>query len=411
MTLNSIRERYVDSLDIRPWVEEYLMQIADSLDPHSEYIPAQQAPGQFPAGPTAMAQNAVLDASDGILAAYMVDKAVGCIDLSMFTHATVPAFQQRLADLRHQGMKHLVLNIQNNGGGYFESAIDLADEFLRAGQSIVHIHGAHIPGETEVARRQGLYEEGRLAVLINGQTMSAAEIFAGALQDWDRAVLIGTRTFGKGLIQETMPFADGSAFRYSVAAYNTPCGRSIQRPFAGITARQYFNGPDASQEQPGGAYGPDAPAYRSLSLGRTLYGCGGIAPDVYVCEDTLATSDWYLMLQFTGIIRYVAGSEADSRRDALLAEYPTFEAFQRGYDPSLLLQRVIDVAENQAGFGAKPGDYERSADLVALETKAYLARHLYGTDDCYYRLMDTRNLALREAVRLLNNKKQYQQAF
>lgn len=408
MALNSIRERYVDSIDIRPWVEQYLLQLGDSLDPHSEYTPASAF---APNGLTAMEQNAVLDAGNGILAAYMVNKQVGCIDLSMFTHTTVSAFQQSLADLRRQGMKHLVLNIQNNGGGYFESAVDLADEFLRSGCSIVHINGAHIPGETEVARREGTFEKGNLAVLINGQTMSAAEIFAGALQDWDRAILVGTRSFGKGLIQETMPYADGSAFRYSVAAYNTPCGRSIQRPFSGLTLRQYFSGPDPALEQPGGAYGTDAPSFRSLTVGRTLYGNGGIAPDVYVPADTLSQTDWLMMLQFTGVIRRVAGQYYASHSEDLLRQYPTFKAFARGFDAQQLLPVVVDVAEHQAGFGARPGDYERSAAYVALETKAYLARHLYGADDCYYQLMDSANPAMAEAVRIVSSQKLYRQYF
>ena len=294
MTLNAMRERYVDTLDVHLMAERIILATVDSLDPHSEYILPYifgdaTGPDAAPSATTAeqelTAGPSILDFSNGIDSVFMADKQVGCVRIGMFTHTTTQAFLQALDSLRHCGMRHLVLDLLGNPGGYFESAVELADQFLSRGQSIVHIAGAHIPSETQVAQQDGAYEEGRLAILISHRTMSAAEIFCGALQDWDRAVLVGQRTFGKGLIQETMPFKDGTQLRYSVAAYKTPCGRSIQRPWRGISKEQYFQGPDASLEHADGSYGTNAPAYRSLLTGRTLYGNGGIAADLPVAPD------------------------------------------------------------------------------------------------------------------------------
>lgn len=292
MTLNAMRERYVDSLDVYLMAERIIFATVDSLDPHSEYIlpfifgdaaPLNQDKTELTAGPS------ILDMSNGIDSVFMADKRVGCIRIGMFTHTTTEAFVHALDSLRQRGMRHLILDLSGNPGGYFESAIELADQFLHRGQSIVHIHGAHIPSETEVAQQDGNFEEGRMALLISHNTMSAAEIFAGALQDWDRAVLVGERTFGKGLIQETMPFQDGTQLRYSVAAYQTPCGRSIQRPWRGISKETYFKGPDAALEHADGSYGTDAPAFQSLLTGRTLYGNGGVAADCVTSPDQALT--------------------------------------------------------------------------------------------------------------------------
>lgn len=285
MTFYALRNMYVDSVYVSPLVEQQMMILMQCLDPHSEYLTPEQARANedMLLGPSA--QGFISAPTEKSISAILLDKGIGYIDIDYFVQSTIDEFHQVVDSLRKKGMKSLVLDIRDNPGGFFDSALGMADEFLPVGSLLVKTEGKHQPLSEVKAQIKGIWEQGKLVVLINEQTMSAAEIFAGALQDWDRAVLVGRRTFGKGLIQETLPFSDGSAIRLSVARYSTPSGRSIQKPYKGRSRDAYFN--EVNQRSATGALPAEAKqkAYETLVNHRTIYGGGGIAPDLFVASD------------------------------------------------------------------------------------------------------------------------------
>ena len=287
MTFYALRNMYVDSVYVSPLVEQQMMILMQCLDPHSEYLtPAQaRANEDMLLGPTAMGpdtQHPSPNTPTTSIKAEMVAKGIGYIAVGVFVQSTIDEFLGKLDSLKQRGMKSLIIDIRNNPGGFFDSALGMADELLPIGSLMVTTEGKHQPHNEVKAQLKGHWEKGKTVVLINEQTMSAAEIFAGALQDQDRAVLVGSRTFGKGLVQETLPFSDGSAIRLSVARYLTPSGRSIQKPYAGRPREAYWN--EVSQRSATGALPAEAKTkvFHTLQHGRTIYGGGGIAPDVFV---------------------------------------------------------------------------------------------------------------------------------
>ncbi len=222
-------------------------------------------------------------------ASYMIDKTTGYIKLNKFTQSTYEEFMQALEGLQKQGLKHLVLDLRGNGGGFMNEATDIADEFLSGDKLIVYTEGVNNPKREYRCKRQGLFETGKLEVLVDELTASASEVLAGALQDWDRATIVGRRTFGKGLVQEQYPLSDGSAIRLTIARYYTPLGRSIQRP--------YDKGKKVYMDELWDRYSNGELMYADSNKiangksfktpgGRTVYGGGGIMPDVFVALDT-----------------------------------------------------------------------------------------------------------------------------
>ena len=227
-------------------------------------------------------------------AAYMVNKTDGYIHINKFSETTYREFMQHLEALQKQGMKQLMLDLRDNGGGILQEAVEMADEFLDGTKLIVYTQGVNSPKQEYRCKRDGLFEKGKLVVLVNEGTASASEVLVGALQDWDRAEIIGRRTYGKGLVQEQYELADGSALRLTVARYYTPSGRSIQKPYnkgemdyASDISNRYHHGEmtnaDSNHVQQKGQ------AFKTKS-GRDVYGGGGIMPDVFVSVDTSSIS-------------------------------------------------------------------------------------------------------------------------
>jgi carboxyl-terminal processing protease len=222
-------------------------------------------------------------------AAYMIDKTTGYIKLNKFTKTSYPEFMRALEDLQKQGMQQLIYDLRGNGGGYMEEAINMADEFLDQDKLIVYTEGVNNPKREYRCKRPGLFEKGKLVLLVDEFSASASEVLAGAVQDWSRGKIIGRRTFGKGLVQEQFDLKDGSALRLTVARYYTPLGRSIQRPYD-HGKEEYMN--DIWQRNSNGeSFYADSnkvhigKAYQTLS-GDTVYGGGGIMPNVFVAIDT-----------------------------------------------------------------------------------------------------------------------------
>lgn len=328
--------------------------------------------------------------SSSIRTAYMLNKQTGYISISMFSESTVNDFKKAIVTLQAQGMKNLILDIQKNGGGLFEQAVALADELLDGNKAIVYTRGAHVSSETFSTKTKGCFENGKLAVLVSKQTKSAAEIFAGAMQDWDRAVLVGSTTFGKGLIQQTLPFEDGSALRLTVARYYTPSGRTIQKPYNG---QNYID---------------NTRAYYSLRNHRRLRNIGGISADIEVSPDTTAFSSWYNMVTYSGIQKVVARNYTILNRNFLKDKYKSINAFIKSFDSDALLDKVKDMSE-KANITFNQSDFERSKEYLKVQLKALVARDLYNNNDYYYRLINTCNSSIKEAEKILSVNDNYHQ--
>ena len=228
-----------------------------------------------------------------------------------------------------------------------------------------------------------------LVVLVNGQTKSAAEILAGALQDWDRGVLVGGSTFGKGMIQDTFPFEDGSALRLTVARYFTPSGRSIQKP--------YGDGQLSAQS---------GKTYESLRTHRVLRSEGGIVPDVFVSADTVHFTRWYNMLVYSGVQKQVTRDYVVGCRPELLKKYKTFEAFQKNFDGGALLQEICRVAE-EANIVFSEEEYERSENFLRVQVKALVARELFNENEYYYRILNSADPFVQKACEIMNTSEEY----
>lgn len=286
-------------------------------------------------------------------------------------------------------MKNLILDIRKNEGGLFDEAVAIADEFLDGSKPIVYADGIHMERMTFQASVKGLFEQGRLVVLVNGQTKSAAEILAGALQDWDRGVLVGGSTFGKGMIQDTFPFEDGSALRLTVARYFTPSGRSIQKPYgAGQLSAQ------------------SGKTYESLRTHRVLKSEGGIMPDIFVSADTVHFTRWYNMLVYSGVQKLVTRDYVVGCRSELLKEYKTFEVFQKNFDGGVLLQEICRVAE-EANIVFSEEEYERSKDFLRVQVKALVARELFNENEYYYRILNFADPFVQKACEIMNTSEDY----
>lgn len=317
---------------------------------------------------------------------YMVDRHTGYVCLSMFSETTVADFKKAIAELRKQGMKNLVLDLQGNGGGLFDAAVALADEFIDGTKTIVSTKGAHNPSETWRAKNKGFMESGRIVLLVGKRTMSAAEIFSGAIRDWDRGVLVGSTTFGKGLIQQTLPFDDGSALRLTVARYVTPSGMNIQRPYAGHEQQD------------------TAKVYKSMLNHRTLRGGGGITADISVLPDTSYLTRWYGYITYSGVQKVAARNYIISHRQSLLGKYRKPDAFIASFDtPNELLQGVRQLSES-AGIPFDEDGYSRSLPYLCTQLKALMARDLYADNNLYYKIINSCSPVLRKAVSVIEGK-------
>ena len=389
MTMYAIMNMYVDTVDKASFVNDVIARTVSTLDPFSAYLTPEEARANEAAllGPTASGADSGPASGKTVQTAYMADARTGYIRLTMFAESSPEEFRQAVGKLGKQGMKNLILDIQGNPGGFMESAIAIADELLGGNRTIVTTSGAHIPTESACTQVDGCFETGRVVLLTNGQTMSAAEILAGALRDWDRAVIVGSTTFGKGLIQETLPFKDGSALRLTVARYLTPCGMTIQKPYEGY----------------GKVFADTAGTFRSLTNGRLLKSRGGIEADVYVPRDTVFMTQWYYNVSFNGMQKSEVSSYLRENGDMLKKKYRTPEAYFRKFtgEDEMFRELTDKAVASDLPFDRKECD--RSAYAIKTQLKALLARELYPDDhDIYYRILNTANPAVVKALGLLS---------
>jgi carboxyl-terminal processing protease len=325
-------------------------------------------------------------------ASYMAAPSVGYIKVSRFSATTMKEFREKMDELKKEGMQDLILDLQGNGGGYLRTAIEMADEFLGERKLIVYTEGRTSPREDTYATKEGRFEKGRLVVLVDEGSASASEIVSGAVQDWDRGIIIGRRSFGKGLVQRPVMLPDGSAVRLTVSRYYTPSGRSIQKPYdEGVQAyqREKFERLAKGELTQLDSNHLDTMKYYTMNK-RVVYGGGGIMPDIFVPIDTTLSSAYFGQLVRKGVLNTFALSLVDDRRVALLATYPDPESFRIGFkvDEDML----ADLQEYATKEEIEP-DVDglfRSRPLIELRLKALIARDLWNTS-AYWQMINSDN--------------------
>ncbi|MCC8062939.1 MAG: S41 family peptidase [Rikenellaceae bacterium] len=324
-------------------------------------------------------------------AAYKVDNNVGYVKLNRFMATTDDELRKALRGM--EGIRSLVLDLRGNGGGLLDQAIRVAGNFLKPGSLVVYTEGHSMPRqEARTAYVEPLFGSGKLVVLVDESSASASEIVAGAMQDWDRAAIVGRRTFGKGLVQQQIPLGDGSAIRLTVAHYYTPSGRSIQRPYKQGDARGYYRDfaerYDSGELTGGKVHAADSSqVYKTLVEGRDVYGGGGITPDVYVPIDTTGYSDYWSGLVRRGVLLEFAVTELDRHRAGYKERYKDFDTYARDFTLTPeMAARLVELGKSR-GVEYDEKGMERSRRLIEAQVKALIAQRLWDTT-AYYRVIN-----------------------
>lgn len=283
---------------------------------------------------------------------FMEDATTGYIRLDRFSRTTMDEIRNALTELKKQGMKNLIFDLRGNGGGYLDVAVDLADEFLDNDKLVVYVQGQAQNRRDHVAKKQGLFEKGKLVILIDEGSASASEIVSGAVQDWDRGVLVGRRSFGKGLVQQPFNMPDGSEVRLTIARYYTPSGRCIQKPYSDGLASYYADVMDRYKHgemiHPDSIKLPDSLKYETHNK-RVVYGGGGIMPDIFTPLDTIRVSDYFIDLRRNNILNNFVNEMVDGQREELLKKYPTFEAFYLNYGKDGEMMKAFTAYAEEKG--------------------------------------------------------------
>jgi len=479
--LGIVENRYVDSVDRERLVEETIGHLLQSLDPHSDYFPAEQAQamnealqGNFEGigieynmvrdtvtvvnvirgGPSEKVLmpgdrlvkadgKSLVDKRDekdikGLLrgpadtkvlvtvvrrgerktldvpitrgsvpiysidAAHMLDEKTGYILLSRFASDSHEEFEEQMALLRTKGMKRLVLDLRGNGGGYLETAVKLADEFLPAGRKIVYTEGRASKRRDYDATSEGDAEQLSLAVLIDEYSASASEIIAGAMQDNDRGLIVGRRSFGKGLVQREEMLRDSSAFRITIARYYTPAGRCIQKPYdKGL--RAYYNEENERLNRgelfhADSIHFSDSLKFRTLVKKRTVYGGGGIMPDLFVPLDTSRRAQLLEELLEKNVFTHYAFDYADVNRSSW--KKAGEEKFYGSFSVSKTQLDDFIAFAQKSGVRIAPELWLRHEGTVRLYLKAYIARVLWS-ENAFYKVLNSEDPVVRKALEAL----------
>jgi len=334
-----------------------------------------------------------------ITSAYMVNKTVGYILIDQFSIPTANDFRKAAIELKQQGMKELILDLRGNGGGVLTSATEIADEFLKEGLIILKTKGRKTKEEIYKSKSGGILENTKTVVLINSSSASASEILAGALQDNDRAIVVGRRSFGKGLVQEDRKLRDGSNLRITIARYYTPSGRCIQRPYKG-SYEDYME--DEQRFASGELYKPDSSIYTSSLKyktlgGRTVYGGGGITPDVFVPYDSSGTSFYLTSLQWSGAITAFSFDFVKDKR----SKWKSANEFnQNFFVDDALANKLADFASKSFKVEYFSTEFNHSKVLLAKILKAEIARQIW-TEEGFYTVFNPLDNEFQKALEQL----------
>ena len=345
-------------------------------------------------------------------AQYMLDERTGYLRISRFGAKTYEEMMDALSDLKKQGMTQLVMDLSDNGGGYLNAAIDMCNEFLERGQLMVYTEGDNSPRNEANANGYGDYKDLPMVVMVNQYSASAAEIFAGAMQDWDRAVIVGRRTFGKGLVQRPIKFDDGSMMRLTVARYYTPSGRCIQKPYDRGNKKAYEK--ELLDRANEGEYYSldsiqfnDTLRYTTRLHGRTIYGGGGVMPDVYVPIDTTEYSTYYRDMTAKGIINQYAIQYVDKNRKSISKQYETLKDFDNGFVVTDAMMRDFIAMGEKDSVKYDEEKYRTSEQLLKDIIKGLIARDVYGDQSAYNVIINHRNRDLKAAIAVLNDRERF----
>lgn len=343
-------------------------------------------------------------------AAYMTSPSTGYIKLNKYAAETANEFRKAVKDLRKEGMKNLILDLTDNGGGFLHAANELLGELLEPGSLTVYTQGTNSPRQDLRAKpkdRKPLFEDGRLVLMVNQNSASAAEITAGAVQDWDRGLIVGRRTFGKGLVQRPFPFPDGSMIRLTVAHYYTPTERDIQKPFEKGHARDYAM--DILQRyNHGELMHADSIKYidslkvHTIRNRRAVYGGGGIYPDSFVPLDTMPYTKYYRDVQAKGVFNRYAIGYVDKNRDRLRKQWKKDSGFIAGFEVTPEMMNDFIALAEEEGVKFNEEEFKRSESLIKMLIKALVGRDTY-TNATFFKIYNTEDPIFKEALRLIES--------
>ncbi len=340
-------------------------------------------------------------------ASYMASDDVGYIKISQFSATTAIEFAKSLKELNKRGMKNLILDLRGNPGGYLKAAIEVVNEFLDGDKLIVYTEGVTNPRREYHSSSEGLFKKGKVAVLINEGSASASEIVTGAIQDWDRGIVLGRRSFGKGLVQRPLNLQDGSMIKLTIAKYYTPSGRCIQKPYdKGVDAyrREIYMRDVLHQESDSISH--TGPEYHTKSSQRLVYGGGGINPDIFIAADTTGYSDYYRDLIALGVINRFILSYMDKNRDILKEKYSTYEYFNKSFviDDKMIVELLEEGKKNEIKSDIK--ELEVSMHLLKNQLKALIARNIWGVNE-YFQTINPNSNEFNKALDILSSDKSY----
>lgn len=347
---------------------------------------------------------------NSIDASFMLDNKVGYIKLDRFAKTTMEEFDAALKELKSQKMKSLILDLRGNNGGFLNVAAELSNQFLKKDLDIVFTEGDKSPKHVFKTDHNGVFSDGKLVILIDEGSASASEIVSGAIQDWDRGVLIGRRSFGKGLVQRPFNLSDGSVVRLTTARYYTPTGRCIQRSYD-KGSEDYFK--EMTNRMNHGEFYhadsiqfPDSLKYSTLISGRTVYGGGGIMPDIFMPVDTSYSTKLYVDLVRKGVLNRFTLEYVMENRNEILAQYSDFDKFNKEfYVSESMIDDFRKFAEKE-GVEWNDEQFERSEPLVKLQLKALIARNEWDMED-YYQVVLREDKVVKKAMEILNDTNQY----
>ena len=341
-------------------------------------------------------------------ATYMIAPEVGYIRFDRFGATTGDEVEKALQTLKKQGMKDLILDLQSNGGGYLGAAVDVASQFLRPGSLVVYTQGRNQPKQVLKAEGGGLFRQGRVVVLVDEFSASAAEIVTGALQDHDRALVVGRRTFGKGLVQRPIDLPDGSMIRLTTSHYYTPSGRCIQKPYE--KGKKEEHAQDLEQRYTHGELLhkdsirlDSSQVYHTLIDKRIVYGGGGVMPDVFVPIDTAQITKFHIALRRNNLINEATLRYIDNHRKALRQQYKTFDLFERDFIvPKSLIDEIVAAAKAKKITPKDDKELAETTEDLRFSLKSIFINGLFESSD-FYQFVNQKNNIVQEALKQLKS--------
>lgn len=345
-------------------------------------------------------------------AKYMVDDKIGYVRFGSFGATTHEEFVSAVKELKSQGMKDLIIDLQSNGGGYLGSAVAICNELLNNGDLIVYTKGRRQPRMNYSADGNGIFLDGKVAILIDSYSASASEILAGAIQDNDRGIIVGRRSFGKGLVQSQVDLPDGSLMRITTAHYYSPSGRCIQKPYVkGSESRNNYEKDIENRLNSGeltngdSIHFPDSLKFQTLKKKRTVYGGGGIMPDVYVNLDTTQYTRLYREIAAKGEIIRTSLKYIDHHRKQLTKKYPNFKIFKEKFEVDENAMEILKEELKKDKIKFTDEELEKSLSAIKLHFKSLVARDLWSVTE-YFQIFNEDNAIYRagvEAIRKSEN--------